>query len=162
MNRSGAVEQLRVHVRNLSMLDVNNGGAENNKGRVELYEKGYGKDAAGIAREAMAYGSYVFLDAFYPLLTLLLLQARTNDFDVVLIDTAGRMQDNEVSRRFCHAVPRCILLPKPKKPLMRALAKVRSKPIPLSCVSNFSLMALFISWFQPTIPTRSFSLARRL
>jgi hypothetical protein len=25
---------------------------------------------------------------------------RDNDFDVVLIDTAGRMQDNEVCRRF--------------------------------------------------------------
>ncbi|KAH8108136.1 P-loop containing nucleoside triphosphate hydrolase protein [Cristinia sonorae] len=81
--RSGAVEQLRVHVRNLSMLGVN--GATDSKGRVELYEKGYGKDAAGIAKEAIAYG-------------------RDNDFDVVLIDTAGRMQDNE--------------------PLMRALAKL--------------------------------------
>ncbi|KAG1879306.1 SRP54-type protein, partial [Suillus tomentosus] len=83
--RSGAVEQLRVHVRNLSMLGVN--GATNSKGRVELYEKGYGKDAAGIAKEAIAY-------------------AKDNDFDVVLIDTAGRMQDNE--------------------PLMRALAKLVS------------------------------------
>ncbi|KAL6309017.1 signal recognition particle binding protein [Sparassis latifolia] len=81
--RSGAVEQLRVHVRNLSMLGVN--GATNSKGRVELYERGYGKDAAGIAKEAIAY-------------------AKDNDFDVVLIDTAGRMQDNE--------------------PLMRALAKL--------------------------------------
>ncbi|KAF9453296.1 signal recognition particle binding protein [Macrolepiota fuliginosa MF-IS2] len=81
--RSGAVEQLRVHVRNLSMLGVN--GAADSQGRVELYEKGYGKDAAGIAREAIAH-------------------ARDNDFDVVLIDTAGRMQDNE--------------------PLMRALAKL--------------------------------------
>ncbi|KAF7441001.1 hypothetical protein PC9H_001350 [Pleurotus ostreatus] len=81
--RSGAVEQLRVHVRNLSMLGVN--GATNSKGRVELFERGYGKDAAGIAREAISYG-------------------RDNDFDVVLIDTAGRMQDNE--------------------PLMRALAKL--------------------------------------
>ncbi|OJA09890.1 hypothetical protein AZE42_06755 [Rhizopogon vesiculosus] len=81
--RSGAVEQLRVHVRNLSMLGVN--GATNSKGRVELYEKGYGKDAAGIAKEAITY-------------------AKDNDFDVVLIDTAGRMQDNE--------------------PLMRALAKL--------------------------------------
>ncbi|RDX56914.1 signal recognition particle binding protein [Lentinus brumalis] len=81
--RSGAVEQLRVHVRNLGMLGVD--GATNSKGRVELYERGYGKDAAGIAREAIAYG-------------------RDNDFDVVLIDTAGRMQDNE--------------------PLMRALAKL--------------------------------------
>ncbi|KAH9842844.1 P-loop containing nucleoside triphosphate hydrolase protein [Rhodofomes roseus] len=81
--RSGAVEQLRVHVRNLSMLGVN--GATNSKSRVELYERGYGKDAAGIAKEAITY-------------------ARDNDFDVVLIDTAGRMQDNE--------------------PLMRALAKL--------------------------------------
>lgn len=58
--RSGAVEQLRVHVRNLSMLGVN--GATNSKGRVELYEKGYGKDAAGIAKEAIAYGKgFLFL-----------------------------------------------------------------------------------------------------
>ncbi|KAJ7196755.1 hypothetical protein GGX14DRAFT_671782 [Mycena pura] len=45
--RSGAVEQLRVHVRNLGMLGVN--GAADSKGRVELFERGYGKDAAGIA-----------------------------------------------------------------------------------------------------------------
>jgi hypothetical protein len=36
------------------MLGVN--GATNSKGRVELYEKGYGKNAAGIAKEANAYG----------------------------------------------------------------------------------------------------------
>ena len=36
------------------MLGVN--GATDTKGRVELYEKGYGKDAAGIAKEAIAYG----------------------------------------------------------------------------------------------------------
>lgn len=54
--RSGAVEQLRVHVRNLSMLGVD--GA-NSKGRVELYEKGYGKDAAGIAKEAIAHGLFL-------------------------------------------------------------------------------------------------------
>ena len=41
-------------MRNLSMLGVN--GATGSKGRVELYEKGYGKDAAGIAKEAIAYG----------------------------------------------------------------------------------------------------------
>ncbi|KAF9792853.1 P-loop containing nucleoside triphosphate hydrolase protein [Thelephora terrestris] len=81
--RSGAVEQLRVHVRNLSMLGPD--GPTGSKGQVELYERGYGKDAAGIAKEAIAY-------------------ARDNNFDVVLIDTAGRMQDNE--------------------PLMRALAKL--------------------------------------
>jgi len=69
------VEQLRVHVRNLSMLGVD--GPTGSKGSVELYERGYGKDAAGIAKEAITY-------------------ARDNNFDVVLIDTAGRMQDNEV------------------------------------------------------------------
>lgn len=52
---------------------------------VQLYEKGYGKDAAGIAMEAIRF-------------------AREAHVDVVLIDTAGRMQDNE--------------------PLMRALAKL--------------------------------------
>ena len=49
------MEQLRVHVRNLGMLGVD--GATNSKGRVELYERGYGKDAAGIAKEAIAYGT---------------------------------------------------------------------------------------------------------
>ena len=53
-NRSGAVEQLRVHVRNLSMLSVN--GTGDGKNLVELFERGYGKDAAGIAREAINYG----------------------------------------------------------------------------------------------------------
>lgn len=50
-----------------------------------LYERGYDKDAAHIAMEAIQY-------------------ARQQAFDVVLVDTAGRMQNNE--------------------PLMRALAKV--------------------------------------
>ncbi|TKA51033.1 hypothetical protein B0A53_05828 [Rhodotorula sp. CCFEE 5036] len=84
--RSGAVEQLRVHVRNLSKLEEElGGGMQDGKSRVELFEKGYGKDAAGIAKDAIAH-------------------AKQNGFDVVLIDTAGRMQDNE--------------------PLMRALAKL--------------------------------------
>ena len=48
------MEQLRVHVRNLSMLGIN--GATDSKGRVELFERGYGKDAAGIAREAISFG----------------------------------------------------------------------------------------------------------
>lgn len=41
-----------MHVRNLSKLGIN-GSADN---RVELFERGYGKDAAGIAREAINYG----------------------------------------------------------------------------------------------------------
>lgn len=85
------------------MLGVN--GATDSKGRVELYERGYGKDAAGIAREAIAYGEsdQLFLLSCPGSLDIILttslsiLIGRDNDFDVVLIDTAGRMQDNEVS-----------------------------------------------------------------
>jgi len=82
--RAGAVEQLRTHQRRLNNLHpAPNGG----KPFVELYEKGYGKDAAGIALEAINH-------------------ARNTRIDVVLVDTAGRMQDNE--------------------PLMRALSKLIS------------------------------------
>lgn len=81
--RAGAVEQLRTHVRHLNALHP----PEKHMGRqmVQLYEKGYGKDAAGIAMEGIRF-------------------ATDCRVDVVLIDTAGRMQDNE--------------------PLMRALAKL--------------------------------------
>ena len=52
--RAGAVEQLRTHQRRLNSLHP----PEQHGGRpvVQLYEKGYGKDAAGIAMEAIAYG----------------------------------------------------------------------------------------------------------
>src|SRR3984885_13963397 len=60
--RSGAVEQLAVHVRNLTELTAREGG------RVELYQKGYGKDAAAVAKDAVAF-------------------AAQEDFDVVLIAT---------------------------------------------------------------------------
>jgi signal recognition particle receptor subunit alpha len=97
-DRSGAVEQLRVHVRNLSML----GNSSDTAGRVELYERGYGKDAASIAKEAIAYGklpSYMGRQ-----LILIVFPARDSNFDVVLIDTAGRMQDNEV----CDCIGYCM------------------------------------------------------
>lgn len=68
--RSGAVEQLAVHVRNLKELS-----ARENVGRVDLYQKGYGKDAANVAKDAVAFAS-------------------ANDFNVVLIDTAGRAHNN--------------------------------------------------------------------
>lgn len=74
--RSGAVEQLKVHARNLNCLKMD---------MVEVFDKGYGKDPSGIAGMAIDY-------------------ARKNGFDVVLVDTAGRMQDN--------------------LPLLKALAKV--------------------------------------
>ncbi|XP_062242519.1 signal recognition particle receptor subunit alpha isoform X1 [Platichthys flesus] len=87
--RAGAVEQLRTHERRLNSLHPR----EQHGGRpvVQLYEKGYGKDAAGIAMEAIAY-------------------ARNQVFDVVLVDTAGRMQDNA--------------------PLMTALAKLIAVNMP--------------------------------
>ena len=52
--RAGAVEQLRTHVRKLNALHP----PERHGGQpaVQLYEKGYGKDAAGIAMEAINYG----------------------------------------------------------------------------------------------------------
>lgn len=78
--RSGAVEQLRVHVRNLGQLEVAGervaDGTGEGKAKLELYERGYGKDAAGIAKEALTY-------------------ARREGFDVVVIDSAGRQQGNE-------------------------------------------------------------------
>lgn len=74
--RAGAVEQLRTHTRHLNALHPQS---------VHLYEQGYGKDAAGLAAAAINI-------------------ATERGFDVVLVDTAGRMQDNE--------------------PLMRELAKV--------------------------------------
>lgn len=60
--RAGAVEQLKVHSRALN---------------VEVFDQGYGKDAAGIAQEAVRYAKKPEVNA-----------------DVVLVDTAGRMQDN--------------------------------------------------------------------
>ncbi|PIA54810.1 hypothetical protein AQUCO_00901004v1 [Aquilegia coerulea] len=68
--RSGAVEQLRTHARRLN---------------IPIFEKGYEKDPAAVAKEAIQ-------------------EAVRNGSDVVLVDTAGRMQDNE--------------------PLMRALSKL--------------------------------------
>ncbi|XP_021713833.1 signal recognition particle receptor subunit alpha-like [Chenopodium quinoa] len=68
--RSGAVEQLRTHARKL---------------QIPIFEKGYEKDPAIVAKEAIQ-------------------EATRNGSDVVLVDTAGRMQDNE--------------------PLMRALSKL--------------------------------------
>ncbi|KAF9622709.1 hypothetical protein IFM89_032889 [Coptis chinensis] len=68
--RSGAVEQLRTHARKLN---------------IPIFEKGYDKDPAVVAKEAIQ-------------------EATRNGSDVVLVDTAGCMQDNE--------------------PLMRALSKL--------------------------------------
>lgn len=60
--RSGAVEQLKTHVRALN---------------IDLFEKGYKEDPPYIAKEACE-------------------QAKRGGYDCVLIDTAGRMQDNKL------------------------------------------------------------------
>ncbi|KAI7224601.1 P-loop containing nucleoside triphosphate hydrolase protein, partial [Hortaea werneckii] len=85
--RSGAVEQLRVHVRNLSEL-----ARRERVGRVELFDRGYGGDAAGVAREAIAYASRPSPSSGG--------DASGGDgggllsWDVVLIDTAGRRHND--------------------------------------------------------------------
>lgn len=63
--RSGAVEQLRIHVRNLGALEQQAGQGIGEPSRIELFERGYGRDAAGIAKEAIAYGES---NVIYPLL----------------------------------------------------------------------------------------------
>ena len=52
--RAGAVEQLRTHTRKLNALHPPQD--HNGVQMVQLYEKGYGKDAAGIAMEAINFG----------------------------------------------------------------------------------------------------------
>jgi len=59
--RSGAVEQLLVHARNLG---------------VEVFHRPYRSNPAAVAKDAIS-------------------KAKTTGIDVVLVDTAGRMQDNE-------------------------------------------------------------------
>ena len=60
--RAGAVEQLSTHKRKLNALHP----PEHHGGRkmVELYEKGYGKDAAGIAMEAINFGVFITITMF--------------------------------------------------------------------------------------------------
>lgn len=70
--RSGAVEQLRVHVTRLRTFIENQG---RNGDGVELFERGYGKDPSSIANDAIAY-------------------AKKGNFDVVLVDTAGRRHND--------------------------------------------------------------------
>ncbi|KAF2666148.1 P-loop containing nucleoside triphosphate hydrolase protein [Microthyrium microscopicum] len=89
--RSGAVEQLRVHVRNLQELT-----ARQDAGAVDIYERGYGKDAAHIARDAVTY-------------------AASNNFDVVLIDTAGRRHNDS---RLMSSLEKFAKLANPDKILM--------------------------------------------
>ena len=49
--RAGAIEQLLTHVKHLNTIF-----SEKNMPMIELYQRGYGKDAAGIATQAINYG----------------------------------------------------------------------------------------------------------
>ncbi|MCJ1463370.1 hypothetical protein MMC07_001977 [Pseudocyphellaria aurata] len=100
--RSGAVEQLRVHARNLKELSEREG-----RGKVELYEKGYGKDAANIAKDAVTY-------------------ATAQKFDVVLIDTAGRRHNDA---RLMSSLEKFATFAKPDKILMVGEALVGSDSV---------------------------------
>lgn len=82
--RSGAVEQLRVHVENLAQLmdESHIRGSKNKRGKtgndyVELFEAGYGGSdlVTKIAKQAIKY-------------------AGDEDFDIVLLDTAGRRHND--------------------------------------------------------------------
>ncbi|CAH2353916.1 signal recognition particle receptor subunit alpha homolog [[Candida] railenensis] len=71
--RSGAVEQLKVHVNNLQKL--NSTSSSNSK--IDIFEKGYGggDHVVATAKSAIQY-------------------AAQENFDIVLIDTAGRTHSN--------------------------------------------------------------------
>jgi signal recognition particle receptor subunit alpha len=97
--RSGAVEQLAVHVRNLSELAEREGLGTS---AVELYQKGYGKDAATVAKDAVTH-------------------AASHAFDVVLIDTAGRRHNDQ---RLMSSLEKFAKFAQPDKILMVAEALV--------------------------------------
>ncbi|EKG18030.1 Signal recognition particle SRP54 subunit GTPase [Macrophomina phaseolina MS6] len=90
--RSGAVEQLRVHVDRLKELSAREGGS------VDLYERGYGKDAANIAADAVKFAT-----------------SADTPYDVVLIDTAGRRHNDQ---RLMSSLEKFAKLAKPDKILM--------------------------------------------
>lgn len=71
--RAGAIEQLKTHVMALKAIHERK---KNSATKIELFEKGYAKDSAAVAMDGINY-------------------ARANMFNCVLVDTAGRMQDNE-------------------------------------------------------------------
>jgi signal recognition particle GTPase len=55
--RAGAVEQLRTHVMRLAALYPRQPGQTHEN--ITLYEKGYGKDAANIAQDAVKFGAII-------------------------------------------------------------------------------------------------------
>ncbi|KAL9092865.1 MAG: hypothetical protein Q9165_004283 [Trypethelium subeluteriae] len=110
--RSGAVEQLRVHAANLRELSRREGG------EIELYERGYGKDAAEVARDAVAY-------------------AARGAWDVVLVDTAGRRHNDA---RLMGGLEKFARLARPDKCLMVGEALVGGDAVQQARHFNESLI----------------------
>lgn len=83
--RSGAVEQLQTHAVRLG---------------VQVFDQGYAKDPSAVARAAIACVSRLFCSRGHPVRRRLLTfrvvrsKATAEHIDVVLVDTAGRMQNN--------------------------------------------------------------------
>ena len=76
-------------------------------GEVEIFEKGYGKDAAVIARDAITF-------------------AKSNNFDIVLIDTAGRRHNDT---RLMSSLEKFAQLAQPDKIFMVGEALVGSDAV---------------------------------
>ena len=106
--RSGAVEQLAVHVRNLKELTAREGGT------VDIYQKGYGKDAAAVAKDAVAHGA-------------------AEGYDVVLIDTAGRRHNDQ---RLMSSLEKFAKFAQPDKILMVGEVCTFAPPSPRSSYTN--------------------------
>lgn len=86
--RSGAVEQLRTHVRKLNALHPKD---THGREMVMLYERGYGKDSAGIAMEAIASGE------FFPCLSLGLIDLLTYRMPVLRLQRFGSLASSSPS-----------------------------------------------------------------
>ncbi|KAI0982560.1 hypothetical protein GJ496_001374 [Pomphorhynchus laevis] len=116
--RSGAVEQLQTHVKHLNSLHPPE--RHNGKEMVTIFQKGYGGDAASVCFAAIN-------------------KAKSSKKDVVLIDTAGRMQDNEPLMR---ALTKLIHLNQPDLVLFVGEALVGNEAVDQVRKFNESLMDL--------------------
>ena len=125
--RSGAVEQLAVHVRNLKELTAREGGM------VELYQKGYGKDAAAVAKDAVTF-------------------AAQEGFDVVLIDTAGRRHNDQ---RLMSSLEKFAKFAQPDKILMVGEVCVPSPTTAISLPSTNPFSRRW--WAQIRLPRQRIS-----
>ena len=91
--RAGAIEQLRTHSHRINGLHPDS---------VQVFQQGYGKDAATIAMHAIS-------------------AARDQKYDVVLIDTAGTPESHFAKST---GLKSCLGRMQDNTPLMRALSKL--------------------------------------